>query len=156
MVIIEFEDCHAGALSEIITRNLLEVNCADYGLDEMEDMAKRFQPEDIKQLAQCRHTLVALDKDQVVGTGSISNDFSDEDSVFWVLTVFVNPDQHGRGIGRIIMENLETKAIGLGCKRLILPSSLTAHKFYMKLGYSYIGGVAIQNDKRQYMMEKIL
>ncbi len=92
----------------------------------------------------------------MVGTGSIANDFSDDDHVFWELTVFVNPDQHGRGIGRIIMENLETKAIGLGCKRLILPSSLTSHKFYLKLGYSYIGGVAIQNDKKQYMMEKIL
>ena len=156
METIEFEDRHAAALSEIIIRNLLEVNSVDYGLEEMEDMAKRFQPEDVKELAQCRHTLVALDKDQVVGTGSLANDFSDDDHVFWVLTVFVNPDQHGRGIGRIIMENLETKAIGLGCKRLILPSSLTSHKFYLKLGYSYIGGVAIQNDKKQYMMEKIL
>ena len=156
MEVVGFEDRYAVEISEIIIRNLIEVNIADYDLEEMEEMSGRFQPEDIKKLAQYRHTFVALEADQILGTGSITNDFSEDKNDYWVLTVFVNPDLHGQGIGRMIMKTLETKAIALGCKHLILPSSLTSHKFYLKLGYSYIGGVAIQNDKKQYMMEKIL
>lgn len=156
MEIVGYENRYAVEISEIVIRNLMEVNIADYGLEEMEEMSGRFQPEDITKLAKVRHTFVAIEENQVLATGSISNDFSEDKSDYWVLTVFVNPDLHGQGIGRMMMQTLETKAMALGCKHLTLPSSLTSHKFYLKLGYNYIGGVAIQNDKRQYMMEKIL
>lgn len=154
MEIIDFNDSHAKAISEIIIRNLIEVNSVDYGMDEMLDMAKRFRPEDIKKLTEHRRTFTALEHGKVVGTGSLSNDFSEDPSDYWVLTLFVDPNLHGNGIGRRIMEVLEVKAKELGGKHLILPSSLTSHKFYLKLGFNYIGGVAIQNDKKQYMMEK--
>ena len=156
MEIINFKDSHAKAISDIVIRNLIEVNSVDYGMDEMLDMAKRFHPEDIKKLTEHRRTFTAIQDEKVVGTGSLSNDFSDDPGDYWVLTVFVDPNLHGKGIGRRIMEALEMKAKALGCRHLILPSSLTSHQFYLKLGYNYIGGVAIQNDKKQYMMEKKL
>lgn len=156
MRIVSFDTSYAGAISNIVIRNLIDVNTADYDLEEMQEMSKGFQPNDIVNLAKSRQTFVAVENGVVLGTGSISNEDSGDRNDYWVLTVFIDPKQHRRGIGRYIMENLEVKAKAQGCQRLILPSSLTSHLFYRKLGFNYMGGEAIPNDKKQYMMEKIL
>lgn len=156
MIIRRYTDDDAEQISKIIIRNLFEVNSVDYGMVEMEAMAKRFRPVDIVELNRKRVAFVAIDKGEVLGTGSITNDFCEDLTEYWVLTVFVNPDCHRQNIGRQIMSTLEDEALKLGCKHLILPSSLTSHLFYKKLDYKYIGGRAVINDHRQYMMEKYL
>lgn len=156
MVIKRYTDDCAKQISKMVIRNLLEVNSVEYGMDEMEKMAKRFRPEDIIDLNKNRVAFVAVDEGRVLGTGCITNKFSEVKTTYWVLTVFVNPDCHRQNIGCQIMATLEKEAYVLGCRHLILPSSLTAHLFYKKLGYNYIGGKAVINDRQQYMMEKYL
>ena len=156
MIIKRYDDDYAAQVSEIVIRNLYEVNAADYGMDEMKAMAKRFRPEDIVELNKTRVIFVAMNQGEVLGTGSICNGFCEDKTEFWVLTVFVSPDHHRQAIGRQLMAVLEDEANKLGCKHLILPSSLTSHLFYKKLGYNYIGGEPVINDRQQYMMEKYL
>lgn len=151
-----YDNRDAKRLSEIITRNLLEINIVDYELDEMVEMAKGFQPDDIQRIMRKRHAYVAKVEGYVVGTGGITNSFSNNEREYWVLTVFVDPDFHGKGIGRKIMERLEEKVDELGGGKMIIPSSITSHKFYYNLGYRYIGGTAVINENKQYMLEKRL
>jgi len=154
--IIRFEREHAEAVSRIIIDNLIYVNSKEYELSVMEEMATRFTKEDVIANNCDRFAFVALIDDKVVGTGSVTNSFSEVKSEFWVLTVFVDYKKHGFDIGKTMMVFLEDFARGLNATKLILPASLTAHGFYVKLGFEYQDGFEKSNDKDQYMMEKKL
>ena len=154
--IVRFEREHAEAVSKIIIDNLLYVNTKEYSLEDMEDMATRFTKEDVIKNNRNRFAFVALINNVVVGTGSITNSFSEVKTEYWVLTVFVDYKKHGLNIGKEIMEFLENFARNLNVTKLILPASLSAHKFYVKLGFEYQDGFEVSNDKEQYMMYKRL
>lgn len=52
-----------------------------------------------------------------------------------VDAVFVEPDQHGRGIGAMLMQALERMALAAGCRTLFLSASLNAVPFYRRAGF---------------------
>ena len=77
--------------------------------------------------------------DNVVGTAGIDKSWYSNDE-YWILTVFIKPENHGQGIGKKLIEKIEEYATTLPVKKLIIPASITAHKFYYKLGYKYKDG----------------
>jgi GNAT superfamily N-acetyltransferase len=88
------------------------------------------QPEAIVSDAERGHTVVVHDDGRLVGTGSrLEAD---------VRRVFVRPDHQGRGIGRLIMAELEAEALARGIERLDLSASLPALEFYLHLGYEIV------------------
>jgi len=76
----------------------------------------------------CR-PIVAETDGTVVGWGSVHLD----ENV--LAATFVDPDYAGRGIGRAIVERLETIARREGVARLVVPASLNAVGFYEALGF---------------------
>jgi GNAT superfamily N-acetyltransferase len=50
--------------------------------------------------------------------------------------MFIDPDHHGTGIGRRLMHHIESLAAQDGYEYMETGASLTAHEFYLKLGYS--------------------
>lgn len=86
--------------------------------------------------------VVARDEDgKAVGTamGVICHDLVGECKPFMVIeNVVVDKDARGGGIGRIIMEDLESHASGQGCGYIIFVSGaerVEAHRFYASMGY---------------------
>lgn len=73
--------------------------------------------------------IVAETDDTVLGWGSVHLD----EGV--LAATFVDPDSTGRGIGRAIVERLETIAREEGIERLTVPASLNAAGFYETLGF---------------------
>ena len=49
--------------------------------------------------------------------------------------LFVEPAQHGRGIGAMLMTAIEGAAREVGCERLFLSASLNAAPFYGRAGF---------------------
>lgn len=66
---------------------------------------------------------------ETVGWGSVHLD----ENV--LAATFVDPDYARRGIGRTIVEELETIALAEGVEVLIIPASLNAVGFYETLGF---------------------
>lgn len=73
---------------------------------------------------------------------------------FWVRTRFwcgkqldvdnlvVNPEIRGRGIGEMLMQWIEERALAEGCELIVLDAyidSFLAHRFYHRLGYTTTG-----------------
>ena len=79
---------------------------------------------------QSSYFIVALIDNKVVGTGSLDGNE--------IKAVFVDPDHQRRGIGRIIMGELERYAKSQGLREIILNSSITAFEFYKKLNYKLV------------------
>lgn len=71
-----------------------------------------------------------------------------------ILTVFVLPEYHGKGIGRNILHTLEQDKLFTRAKRVEIPASITACEFYRKFGYDFKNGNKQLDDEGHYRMEK--
>ena len=101
-----FKKEDAQEVRNLVVRNFLEVNSKDYGLAAMEKLAETYDVAKILNLASYAHTYVLEWKGKIVGTGSISSFWgSTTESI--LLTIFVMPEFHGKGIGTKIINILD-------------------------------------------------
>ena len=152
----EYQEKYIDAISELIIRNLKEINSKDYGIEKTNEMAKDFSVDKLKEIFKKREKVyIALNNDEVVGTAGLDKSWYSDDE-YWILTVFVKPEYHKQGIGKKLIEKIEDFAFSLPIKKLIVPASITAHQFYYKLGYNYKDGKKVLNDEHMYIMEKLI
>ncbi|MET7422693.1 GNAT family N-acetyltransferase [Dactylosporangium sp. NPDC005555] len=122
-----FEVGDAPVVAEMIRRCLREVNSRDYSADIIDRMCAHFTAERIVELAAEREMFVAS-QDGVVGT--VARDGNK------VYTMFVLPETAGTGVGRLLMGHIETLAAADGHEFMETGSSISAHGFYQRLGYT--------------------
>ena len=153
----EYEEKYAEEISNIVTRNLLEVNIKDYGLEFSRKHAEEFTVDKIKENFKNRtKTYVALKNNNVVGTAGLDKSWYNDDGEYWILSVFVKPENHSEGIGKSLINKVEEYAKEINAKKLVIPASITACEFYHKLGYEYTNGKKELNEEQMYIMEKYL
>lgn len=153
MVIRRFVDADAGAIALLVRRNLLEINTRDYPLEEMEQLALSYDAGKIRAIASSAHMYVALEDGNIVGTGSVAPFWGSEAESI-ILTFFVLPEWHGKGVGKAIMRVLEADEYFLRARRVEIPASVTGCGFYEKMGYAYKNGVKEPDAEKLYRMEK--
>lgn len=157
IIIREYQVQDLDEISDIITKNLLEVNVKDYGEEMMKEHAKMFSKENISQTFKDREEVfVALKDNKIVGTAGLEVAWSKNPGEYWILTVFVEPEYQGQGIGRKLIEKVEEHAKSIDAKKLVVPASITGNEFYYKLGYTYKNNKKELNEEKMYIMEKVL
>lgn len=145
MKIRRFREEDAKQISNLICRNFKEVNIKDYPPAEIERLVSIFTPEYIKERAGKGHMYVACEGEKIVGTATIS-DYYGSKSESVILSVFVLPELHGKGIGRELIETLENDELGVRAERIEIPASITAYEFYRRCGYRYKNGKCLDNE----------
>jgi GNAT superfamily N-acetyltransferase len=102
--------------------------------------------------AEGGYTVIAKQGGQVIGTGTIVGSE--------IKRVFVDPAFQNRGLGRLIMRELEGRAISAGIDTVTLDASLPSKKFYDLLDYVTLEKTfrEVENGERLnfYRMEKRL
>ncbi len=157
IIIREYEDKDLEAVSNIVVRNMLEVNSKDYGLSEMEEKVKGFSKEELANKFKYRKKIWVAEKNgEVVGSVGLEADWDGIKDTYWVLTLFIKPECHGQKIGTMLMNKLEEYAKEIGAKKIIIPASITGNEFYHKLGYEYKNNKKEIDENGHYMMEKYL
>lgn len=149
----KFQKADAEEVQELIVRNFLEVNSKDYGIKAMQELAVNYGIDKILQIASYAHMYVFELDDRIVGVGSISSFWGSETESI-LLTIFVLPELHGNGVGRIIMQTLGQDELYLRADRIEIPSSITATEFYRKFGYDYKDGIKELDSEQHYRLEK--
>jgi len=79
----------------------------------------------------------------IVATGALVGDE--------ILAVFVKPDNQGRGYGRKIMTELESRAKTKGLSEVVLSVSLPSRKFYENLQYEVLAERSLDVGEGQHL-----
>ena len=137
----------ADAVSRVIIGALRETNTKDYTADIIARVERSFSPDAVAELIDRRDVFVAVRSDGIVWTASL-----DRQSV---RTMFVAPDLHGRGIGRALIQTIESLARRRKIAVLQVPATITAAAFYGKLGFQPVRE-EFHADERTIIMEKVL
>lgn len=154
MQIRRIEEPDIDAVVTLIARNLREVNSREYPADYIEANVRSHDRDVILDRMKNAHMYVACEGGAVLGCGAIQGYYgSKTESV--LLTIFVLPERHGQGIGRIIMRALENDEYALRASRIELAASVTACGFYRKLGYGYKGGERTLGKDGCIRLEKV-
>ena len=137
----------AADISGVILRALRETNAKDYTDAIIARVERSFRPDAVRELIGKRTVFVATVGERIVGTASLDGSV--------VRTVFVAPDVQGRGIGKLLMDEIERSARERSIAALTVSSSVTAETFYAGLGFrtlrdSYFG------EERTIIMERSL
>jgi GNAT superfamily N-acetyltransferase len=122
-----FEASDAASVSQLISTTLRTSNVRDYPEDFLSRVEAFLTAKSLCHLAAERAIFVAVDGEAIVGTASLG--------AGQVHAVFVHPGRHGDGIGRRLMEAVESEARARGERRLVLYASLTAVPFYETSGW---------------------
>jgi GNAT superfamily N-acetyltransferase len=148
-----FNNDDATTVSKLICRNFLEVNIKDYAKEEMVSLSEVYNSDKVLAISSYAHMYVACMDKKIVGCGAISSFWGNQEESI-LLTIFVLPELHGKGIGRKIIETLESDEYFLRAKRTEIPASITACEFYKKMGYNYKDGIEKLDDEGHCRLEK--
>lgn len=148
-----FREEDATAVSRLICKNFIEVNSKDYGIGPMKKLAAQYNEEKVKNVASYAHMYVFEWHGEIVGVGAISSFWGSKTESI-LLTIFVEPALHGKGIGRAIIRTLESDELFTRADRIEIPASITGTEFYRKLGYDFKNGVKELDEERHYRLEK--
>lgn len=115
--------------------------------------ANPYDAEKVLNVASYAHMYVFEFDGKIIGTGSISSFWGSETESI-LLSIFVLPEFHGKGVGRKIINILETDEFYVRASRIEIPASITATEFYRKFGYDYKNGVKELDNEHHYRLEK--
>lgn len=148
-----FCEADAEEVAGLIIRNFKEVNSKDYSQNAIQELVKTHDAEWVKGVAGYAHMYVFGLDEKIIGVGSISSFWGSETESI-LLTVFVLPDFHGKGIGRTIIRTLEQDELFIRAERVEIPASITAVDFYQKFGYEFKNRVKQLDKEGTYRLEK--
>ena len=148
-----FQNSDANEVSALIIKTLRTTNIKDYSEEYIENDVKMFSPEGVIERAVWTHFYVVCDGNVIVGCGAIGSYWGKEDESS-LFNIFVLPEYQGKGIGRKIIEALESDDLFLRAKRIEIPASITACPFYRKLGYTYKNGIDVVDEEQLFRLEK--
>lgn len=137
----------APGISRVVIAALRQTNAQDYDAQTIARIEASFGVEAILGMLARRLVLVATIVGDVVATASL------EQGV--VRSVFVDPGHQQQGIGKRLMLEIEAAAIAQGLEGLLVPSSITAERFYAGLGFCKVRD-EYHGDERTIVMRKAL
>ena len=108
--------------------------------------------ERLTQKANAGHFYIAKNGGSVVGCAMIGDYYGKQDESC-LFTFCVDPDYQKQGIGKALMKAIESDGFYTRAKRIVVPASIPALPFYIKLGYKHVDGVLNYEDG-SFMLEK--
>ena len=143
----------AEEVSSMIGSVLMEVNIKDYTVEALKEFVDFYNPDEVRHIPERGgHSYVAELEGEIIGCASICPYENEGESI--IEAFYVRADMEGKGVGRRLLETLEADEMFLNTKRTVVSSSITAHEFYHKFGYNYVGGVPVLEEEDHYWVEK--
>ena len=133
-----------------LVQNTIQVSYADVYPPEAIEFFKNYHNQDnILKDATSGYSIVAESDGLILVTGTLL--------VMNVRRVYIVPQQHHQGIGKLIVKKLEQKAKSLGLEKLDLLASLKSRTFWEAMGFVFAGEffIPVANDKKLIYYEML-
>ena len=140
-------------MAELIAFTLKKSNGKDYTPEYIEGIIRSYSPDAIARRAKDAHFYIFRDRGKMIACGGIIRDQNNIGESH-LISVFVHPGYQGRAIGRRIVEVLESDEFFTGAQRTNLDSSITAVRFYQRMGYTFKDNVRLPDEYGVVKMEK--
>jgi len=98
--------------------------------------------------------IIAIDGDKIVGCGRANFNTEDEAQIRYMA---VENQWQGKGIGKLILDELEKRVLEKGAKKIVLHARENVVRFYEKNGYKIIKeSHTLFGEIKHFLMEKEL
>ena len=125
----------AESIWRIHTESIAKICSTRYSPSDIETWVQRQQPEKYVPFIRQDTFIVAQTTTQtLLGFGHMGSRDGCSSSME-IKGLYVSPESAGKGIGKMLMRELEKRARDRGCKLLVLASSLNAVGFYESCGF---------------------
>ena len=148
-----FEDGDETAVSELIRDTLIVSNSADYPEAYLRETIASHSAQAVAKQAREGHLYVVCADSTIIGCGGITG-YWGSTTQSYLLSIFVHPEYQKMGIGKRIVQTLESDEYFLRAWRTELGSSITAVDFYRHLGYEYKNGSTEPDEFGVIRLEK--
>jgi len=147
------EDSDASEMAEVLRDSIRELCVEDHGGDErplQEWLANKTGDTIRLWLKNPANILLVAELDgEIAAVGGMQRHGH-------VILNYVAPAFRFQGISKGVMAELERRALQLGIGALTLESTVTAHRFYVGLGYRDMGEPGAKFGLRNYPMSKLI
>ncbi|MGE3853348.1 MAG: N-acetyltransferase family protein [Planctomycetota bacterium] len=106
-----------------------------YSAEQIQAWSALLSPGSYVEMLRNRVVVVAEDDTGVIGFGQLDADRRE------IEAVYVRPDRQGQGIGRALLQRLESSARAVGIDKVSLSATLNAVPFYVRAGFTTEGPV---------------
>ncbi len=130
MRIRRFRDSDAVQLARLHRSTIRNVNSKDYPQHHIRVWASRVSAHKFRTSASDHERFVALEKGKIIGFAEYKNND--------LMGLYIHKDYTGTGVGKKLLQRLEADAYNHGIRTLNCSSTITAHRFYEKNGYTTI------------------
>jgi putative acetyltransferase len=124
-------DADRVAIARVHEASIRGLGRTHYSPEQVESWAAHIVPENYAFGIAEHQMFVAVDDDEVIGFGH----YHDQE----IHAVYVHPEYSWRGIGRMLMNEMERIARAAAVPRLHLNASLNAVPFYLSCGFVKVG-----------------
>lgn len=129
IIIRPFIDNDANDISEIIIECLKNLSNQFYDDEAINTLCSLYTPQHILYYSKLDNIFTALSNSMIVGTISLYGDM--------IRNLFVKRDFQKKGIGKLLMDFIDTLAKEKNISTLYVNSNLSAYNFYQSLGFSF-------------------
>lgn len=144
------KDCEIEACAEMISKSINSMNDF-YPPSIIKASISHFNTNTIKQKINGHFYVVTKNK-KIIGCGGIDKKYNDKKYGI-IFCVFIDPEYQRQGIGKKLLQKLESDSILENCNKILVPSSIPAVPFYRKCGYEHINGI-LNFDNTKFWLER--
>lgn len=122
----------AEAMSQLHRDSVTALCSAGYDETQLRDWNAALSAERLLSRMESAYVLVDEEREELAGFCIL------DVAARELVSLYVNPEFAGRGVGRELMRHAEEAALAAGVEMLVLNSSLNAEAFYAKLGFERV------------------
>lgn len=155
MGIRKYQKKYCREVFELFYNTVQNINIRNYTKEQIDSWADlSINQEDWCKSLETNYSLVYTQdiEKYILGFGDMTKDG-------YLNRLYVHKDHIGKGIGRLLVQELEEYATNLGLKEIVTHASITARPFFEKGGYQLIREQTVERNNQQltnYLMKKQL
>ena len=144
----KFRVSDAPRVSRLVRGTLTTVNAREYPNITIQKFVKHFSAQNLKNDAKTNTVYLAFVGTELVGCGILSKG--------WVRGLFLKPKHIGKGIGALLLSQLEKAAKKRKTRVIRANSAPGAMNFYKKHGFRKVKEIKIDTGGIAYVVKKKL